>query len=195
MRAMRYDTYGLNRRSIRLPGYDYASGGSYYITIRAHNRECLFGEVVDGKMRLNEYGEIVRDEWERSGEIRHGLVVDAHVIMPNHLHGIVTIVEERNVGAHSCAPLPNDAPLPNNAPLHANLPRRPPRSIASFVAQFKATATRRINGLRDTQGARLWQRNYYEHVVRDEDDFYRIQAYIEDNPGRWAEDEYHPSRA
>ena len=178
---MRYDRYGLDRRSIRLPGYDYAAGGSYFITICTHSRECLFGDVSDGQMTLNEYGEIVLEEWERSAAIRPGLVLDPYVIMPNHLHGIVTLVGDPAVGAHSCAPLPTR--------LH-----RRSRSLASFVAQFKATATRRINGLRDTAGTPVWQRNFYEHVVRDEEDFSRIQAYIEDNPRRWAEDEYNPSR-
>lgn len=180
MRAMRYDTYGLNRRSIRLPGYDYSAGGSYYITIRIHSHEYLFGDVVDGQMILNEYGEIVREEWERSAAIRPTLIIHTFVVMPNHLHGIVTLVDGRNVGAHSCAPLPNDPPL-----------HRSKRSLASFVAQFKATTTRRINTLRDATGTPVWQRNYYEHIVRDEDDFCRIQTYIEDNPLHWPEDEHH----
>jgi REP element-mobilizing transposase RayT len=179
---VRYDPDRHHRRSVRLPEYDYSLGGSYFITICAHARECLFGEVVDGAMRSNAPGEIVREEWERSGDVRHELTMGAFAVMPNHVHGIVTIADERDaVGAHG------------HAPLHPTL-HRPPRSIGSFVARFKGAATRRINALRGTQGAMVWQRNYYEHIVRDEDDYDRIVAYIEDNPRRWADDEYNPDR-
>jgi len=133
-------------------------------------------------MILSPFGEIVVEEWEKSAAVRPTLRLDAFVVMPNHIHGIVTIIDRDVVGAHSCAPL--------HAPL-----RRRPRSLATFVAQLKATATRRINALRDTPGTRVWQRGYHEHVIRGEEDYHRIQAYIDDNPRRWPEDEYHPSRA
>ncbi|MEX2158171.1 MAG: transposase [Dehalococcoidia bacterium] len=180
MRSMRYDPFTHNRRSIRLPGYDYTAAGSYFVTInatRAHG--LLFGTVVDGEVVLNEYGVFVRDEWERSARIRPELELGAYVVMPNHLHGIVTLVGDRFVGAHG------------HAPLHAPSLHRPPRSIGAFVARFKGAVTRRINALRETEGTPVWQRNYYEHVVRDDEDLSRIRAYIEDNPRNWEDDEYY----
>jgi REP element-mobilizing transposase RayT len=150
MSGMTYDRERHHRRSIRMDGFDYSAPGSYFITICTSNRECLLGNVVDGEMRLNRCGEIVSAEWARSARLRPTLRLDAVIVMPNHLHGIVALVEERAVGAHSCAPLPTANPL-----------SRSPRSIASFVAQFKATTARRINAVRGTHGARVWQRNYF----------------------------------
>jgi REP element-mobilizing transposase RayT len=112
MRAMRYDKYGLNRRSIRMQGHDYSLGGSYYITICTYDRECLYGDVADGEMILSEYGQIVREEWERSTTIRPGLALDSYVVMPNHLHGLVTLVDGRDVGA-TCGPLDNKGGRPD----------------------------------------------------------------------------------
>jgi REP element-mobilizing transposase RayT len=180
MRFMPYDRERHHRRSIRLQGYDYAGHGSYYVTICAAGRECVFGEVRDDEVVLSDLGRIVAYEWRRSAEIRRELTIGPFVVMPNHMHGIVSIVHEAEpVGAHGHAPLRRDL-------------YRPARSIGSFVGRFKGAVTRRINAMRDTPGTPVWQRNYYEHVIRDQEDFNRIAAYIEDNPRHWAEDEYHP---
>jgi len=168
-------TYGPakhRRRSIRLREYDYAQAGAYFVTICTQHRECLFGEVVDGQARLSMPGEVVAAEWLRSARIRGEIELDAFVVMPNHVHGIVVI---RDVGAHGRAPLPSP-------------PHRPPRSLGSFVAGFKSAATKRINAIRGTPGLPGWQRNYYEHVIRDEDDLDRVRRYIAENPLRWDED-------
>ncbi len=106
---MKYDPDRHHRRSVRLKGYDYAQPGAYFITICTQNRECLFGEIVDGEMHLNEFGEIVRAEWFRSAEIRAEIELHPNefVVMPNHVHGIVWIVsddDEYSVGAHGRAP-------------------------------------------------------------------------------------------
>jgi len=181
----RFDRYQHHRRSIRMPSYDYGSDGPYFLTVCTFKRACVFGDVRDDAVVLNSYGAIVREELERSTEIRPGFVLHAFVVMPNHLHALADLpeVEEgmgvgETVGAHSCAPL------------HAGF-RRQGRSLASFVAQFKATVTRRINAERATPGQAVWQRNYYEHIVRDDEDLSRIREYIEENPRRWAEDEYY----
>jgi putative transposase len=177
---MRGDSSSRNRHSVRLPAHDYAAPGSYFITICTHGRECLFGEIDNGRVVLNAFGEIVRQEWQRSAEIRRELGLDAFVVMPNHLHGIVHIMDISSVvGAHGHAPLPDPF-------------RRPPRSIGSFVARFKGAAIRRINAKRDAEGTPVWQRNCYEHIVRDEADLERIRQYIADNPHHWTADEYHP---
>ena len=176
---MRYDPTKHHRRSIRLSGYDYAEEGAYFVTVVTHQRECLFGGIADGEMRIDRYGEVVRDEWLRSVQIRREIELDAFVVMPNHLHGIVVI---RDVGAHGRAPLPL-------------APHRPPRSLGSFVAGFKSAVTKRINRIRGTPGLPVWQRNYYEHIVRDERELDRVRQYIAENPLRWDQDPENPAMA
>ena len=164
--------------SLRLRSHDYGSTGAYFVTLCTCRRERLFGEIVDGDVRLNDTGRIVVSEWLRSAAIRPEIDLDAFVVMPNHLHGIVVIdapvgATDR-VGAHG------------RAPLH---PRRPSRSLGSFVAGFKSAATTRVNALRGTPRAPLWQRNYHDRVIRDEDELNRIRTYINDNPLHWADDD------
>lgn len=171
------------RRSIRLPHHDYSQPGGYFVTICADGLKCLFGEVVDGSVRLSKYGNIVRDEWLRTPQIRREIQVDAFVVMPNHFHGIVFIEDDgaNPVGAHRRAPT-------NRGACHAPL-RRKPKSIGSIIAGFKSAVTRRINEARALPGAPVWQRNYYEHVIRNESDLNGIRDYIASNPARWHEDE------
>jgi len=179
------------RRSIRLKGYDYTRPGAYFVTICTHNREPLFGRVVDGKMVLNEYGEIVREEWFRSARIRDEIELfpGEFVVMPNHVHGIVWIVETHDrtptVGATGRSPLR----------IQSAHPRGPvARSLGSFIAGFKSAVTRRINIMRGTPGARVWQRNYWEHIIRDDRALDAIRRYIAENPLRWHLDRYNPDR-
>lgn len=177
-----------SRRSIRLPGFDYTRPGVYFVTICAHERTCLFGDVVNGVMRVNNLGEIVREEWERSAEIRAELTIDAYVVMPNHMHGIVLI----DVGAHGVRPRNMDDHV---CRAHGRAPLRPPKSLGSFIAGFKSATTKRINTLRHTPTHPVWQRNYYEHVIRNDPDLAVIRDYIADNPARWDNDENHPGGA
>ncbi len=166
-----------HRRSIRLPGYDYTGAGAYFITICTRQRECLLGDIVGEEVQLSQFGSIAREEWLHSAEIRTEIELDAFILMPNHIHGIVLIRRPFFdwalvfVGAHGCGPL-----------------HRPPRSLGSFVAGFKATSTRNVNRLRQSPGVRLWQRNYYEHVIRNDDDRNSLCAYIKNNPREWEED-------
>jgi putative transposase len=176
---MRYDPLRHHRRSIRLREYDYALAGSFFITICTHERECLFGDVEDDEVQLNELGRIARDEWDRSAKVRRELETGGFVVMPNHIHGIVHIMSLSDVGASGARP-------------DGSLPRLPRKSLGAFVAGFKSAVTRRINTGRDAEGAAVWQRNYYEHIIRNEEDLSRIEAYIEDNPRFWNDDEYHP---
>jgi len=168
------------RRSLRLREYDYSQAGAYFITICTKNRECTFGDVLDGDMVLNDAGRVVAEEWMKSADVRNEIELDAFVVMPNHLHGIVLIRRGDRPVAPTSEPIPVSGPKP--------------KSIGSFIAGFKPTVTKRINELRNTTGAKLWQRNYYEHVIRDEGDLNRVRQYIMDNPARWAEDENNPER-
>jgi len=175
---MSYDPARHHRRSIRLPAYDYTQPGAYFVTVVTYQRECLVDEIADGQVRLTRYGEIVHSEWLRSAQVRPEIGLDEFVVMPNHIHGIVIIRGAVLVGAHG------------RAPLH---PYRSPRSLGSFVAGFKSAATKRINALRRMPGVPVWQRNYYERVVRNEEELNRIRQYILENPLRWAEDPENPN--
>jgi len=177
---MVYDRHKHHRRSIRLPGCDYSHPGAYFVTVCTYGRDCLFGAGEAGTVRLNEYGLVARYEWLRSAGVRDEIELDAFVVMPNHIHGIV-VVTDATVGATG------------RSPLHKTdgRPRGPAkRSLASFICGYKPAVTRRINQLRDTRGARVWQRNYYERVIRDDDELAQARGYIIDNPGRWADDDY-----
>jgi REP element-mobilizing transposase RayT len=163
-----------HRRSIRLAGYDYASEGGYYVTIVTQGRACLFGEVVDGEMRLNDFGRIVHEEWYRTAKLRPNVEIleDEFVVMPNHVHGIVWIEDDgRGRGDRPVAPTKPIGPTP--------------KSIGSFVGGFKSSVTKRINALRYTPGAPIWQRNYYEHIINSEKDYENIVNYIDSNPLQW----------
>ena len=193
-----------HRRSLRLSGYDYSRAGAYFVTICVQDRMCLFGEIVDGVMRLNEAGTIVRDEWLRTTIIRPNVELDAFVVMPNHLHGIIVLHDNRR-GTLQRAPTIQDDPALHHAPT----PQRPPtverfgkptsNSIPTIVRLFKSVTTKRINHLRGTPGRgtsprapTVWQRNYYEHIIRNEHSLNRIRQYITDNPLQWELDRENP---
>jgi REP element-mobilizing transposase RayT len=136
-------------------------------------------------MRLNPFGEIVQEEWLRSAEIRREITLDAFIVMPNHIHGIIFIHDD-SVGATGRSPLPS-----YNKSRYPHGPA--PKSLGAFVAGFKSSATKRINSLDNALGAPIWQRNYYEHILRDQPDYERIAGYIADNPANWAKDEENPA--
>jgi len=200
------------RRTVRLPAYDYSSDGAYFITICAQNRMCLFGDVIDGEMALNQYGKIVEQELLRTPEIRKEVSLDVWMIMPNHIHAIVIINGSGDVGAHGHAPLrgcadengahgraPRRGCADENgahgrAPLRNQRLYRKPKSLASLIAGFKSAVTTRINGMRDTPGQPVWQRNYWEHIIRNDNTHETIRRYVLENPRHWASDEENPSR-
>jgi len=167
-----------HRRSVRLPGYDYARNGIYFITICTQNRECLFGEIVDGAMRLHEAGRFVSEEWEKTAEIRGEIDLDEWLVMPNHFHGILVVSDGRGTA--------------RRAPTVERFGQPVSGSVPTVVRAFKSAVTKRINELRGTPGAKLWQRNYYEHIIRNNDDLNRIRQYIMDNPARWDLDRNNP---
>jgi REP element-mobilizing transposase RayT len=181
------------RRSIRLKDYDYSQSGAYFVTLCAHNRECIFGHIVDETMRLKHAGRIVAEEWARSAEIRHEIMLDAWIVMPNHLHGIIVILDH-GVGAHGGAPSTeaDDAARVLRADGRPPLHRRP-QSVPSFVAGFKSAAAKRINEMRGRPGKPVWQRSYYEHIIRNENECRLIRKYIHDNPLKWALDRENPA--
>ena len=174
---MKYNPQYRRRRSIRLPHYDYSQSGFYFVTICTHQKQCLFGDLVDGKMLLNQIGKMVREEWLKSSQIRQEIELDEWVIMPNHLHGIVVIQNNNSINKKgaSLAPL-----------------QRKPKSLSSFVAGFKSSVTRRIKIFCTQSNPRIWQRNYYESIIRNERHLNQIRQYIIDNPYKWAYDTEKP---
>lgn len=190
---MRYDPEKHRRRSIRLKGYDYTQAGAYFITLCTYERQCLFGEVVDGVMRLNQLGLIVREEWIKTALLRPRVVLDAFVVMPNHLHGII-VLNDICRGTRQRAPTVPRAPKTpvQQCPTTEQFGKPTSDSIPTIVRSFKSATTKRINALRATPGAPVWQRNYYEHIVRNEHDLERIRQYIAENPARWHLDRENP---
>ncbi len=178
---MSYDPQKHHRRSIRLKGYDYAQAGAYFVTICAWQRECLFGEIVDDEMRLNDFGRVVEEEWLRTAEVRPNVDLDAFVIMPNHVHGTIVICDD-GMGA-SVGATRQVAPT-----------RLAAGSLGAIIGQIKSITAKRINALRNTPGQPVWQRNYHEHIIRSETALNNIRQYIAHNPMRWAEDEDNPNR-
>lgn len=165
------------RRSIRLRGYDYSQPGAYFVTIVTHDRECLFGEIVEGQMRLSPYGRIATEEWARTADVRTNVVLDTFAVMPNHIHGIIIIT-----GRGTAAPCPYEPAFGKSIP-HA---------LPTIIGQIKSITTKRINIIRDTPGLPVWQRNYYEHVIRNDHELDRIREYIANNPMQWAMDLENP---
>jgi putative transposase len=149
------------RRSLRLQEYDYSQAGAYFVTICVQGRECLLGEIVEGEMQLNNYGKIARDCWHDLPHHYVNIELDAFVVMSNHMHGIIVLV---GAGLR---------PAPTNPPL------------SKIIRAFKSFSSRKINELRNTTGSPVWQRGYYEHIIRDDKSLNRIREYIVNNPLRW----------
>jgi len=192
-----YDSQKHQRRSIRLPGYDYSWTGAYFVTICTHERECLLGQVEDGTMVLSGYGRIVEQCWRALPHHSPGVELDVFVVMPNHVHGIITIT---GMGEALAKQYQTKSPkrLANASPLQPPQSSRPhgtkPYSLGAMVQNFKSVSARRINQVRLTPGAPVWQRNYYEHIVRNEDDLNSIRQYVLGNPTLWEKDENNPNR-
>lgn len=167
-----------HRQSIRLADYDYSAEGGYFITIVTQGRACLFGEVIDGIIRLYDYGKIVYEEWFRTAKLRPNveLFEDEFVVMPNHIHGIIWIKDVTGRGAARCAPT------------GGQYGSMKPNSLPTIVRAFKSAVTNRINKMRSLPGLPIWQRNYYEHVIYSERDYFNIANYIYSNPLNWDAD-------
>jgi len=201
---MRYDPNKHHRRSIRLKGYDYTQAGVYFVTIVTQNRACLFGDIVAGEVRLNAFGQAVAETWLWLATQYGYVELDEWVVMPNHLHGIVVITDTDNgcptdgggVGGGSrTAPTVIGATgggdgvgggsrtAPTVIASTAPMVKRKP--LGRLIGAFKTVSTKRINEYRGTPGVVVWQRNYYEHIIRDERSLNRIREYIAANPLRW----------
>lgn len=178
-----------HRRSIRLKEYDYSQPGAYFITICTHQRDHLFGEIVDGVMQLNEFGQIAQEEWQKTALIRGEIELGEFVIMPNHFHGIIWIVDGRGTARRAPTTGGLGETSADFTPTHEQFGKPVVGSIPTIVRAFKSAVSRRINLARCTPGKPVWQRNYWEHIIRDEKDLTNAQAYILNNPAQWENDE------
>jgi REP element-mobilizing transposase RayT len=163
------------RKRLRLPGYDYSQPGYYFVTISSNRFKTLFGTIAGGKMRINEIGKIVLQAWQDLPN--HYLChLDAFVLMPNHIHGIV-IIDDTSAVRAGLKP--------------ARTAKR--HGLSEIMRGFKTFSARRINEYRGTPGQHVWHRSFYDRVIRREEDVEQIRAYILQNPQRWAEDSYNPN--
>jgi REP element-mobilizing transposase RayT len=183
-----------DRRTIRLRDYDYAQNGAYFVTVCAHEQECLFGTVYDGMVVPNSRGKSVKDCWQAIPAHFPFVELDEFVVMPNHMHGIIVITSgaDNIVGAQHAAPL-HLPPSPKPGGITPNNVTR--GSLGAIVRAFKSAVTNAVNQTHTETTSPVWQRNYYEHIIRNEADLDRVRAYILNNPSRWTEDELYMPRA
>jgi putative transposase len=162
---MRSSIAGGRRRSIRMRGYDYTTHAAYFITLCTHKRASLFGTILDNVVQLSPVGKLVQNLWIATPETRPGVTLDAFITMPDHFHAIVILPGARRAGIESSAFV------------------RRPRSLGSLVAGYKSACTS-VNALLGTTGFKVWQRNYYERVIRDEGSLQQMRRYLAANPLR-----------
>lgn len=184
-----------NRQSIRLKGYDYSKEGLYFVTICVQNRECVFGEIIDHKMILNDAGKMAFQSWSDIPNHFPNVVLHEFVVMPNHIHGVIEIVGndenkmDANVGTDVLMDVMAnvvDVGAKNFSPLRRPKPKPTgtSRTIGSMIRGFKIGVTKQI-------GYSVWQRNYYEHIIRNHQSYERIIDYIVHNPQKWNNDKFY----
>jgi REP element-mobilizing transposase RayT len=182
---MKYRPDEHNRRSIRLTGYDYSQAGAYFVTICIQNQKSLLGEIIDGEIQLNDAGRMIRTTWDGLPNSFPFAETHQFIVMPNHIHGIIILAGDYT-GEHKVHAYRADQP-------RGTLPS----TIGRIIQAFKSITTNeyiagvRQNSWKPFQG-RLWQRNYYEHVIRDENELNHIREYIVCNPANWPEDRENP---
>ena len=173
-----------NRRSIRLQGYDYSRAGAYFLTVCATNRVCLFGDIANGQMRLNDAGRMAMECWNEIPCHFPDVTLDAFVVMPNHVHGVLMITD--TVGAKHTVGAKNVSPLQPGQRPHGTS-----KTIGSIIRGFKIGVTKWMRTHANVHD--VWQRNYYEHVIRNNDELNRVREYIVNNPAQWSLDRENPS--
>jgi len=188
-----------HRRSIRLREYDYTLAGGYFITICTHQRQPLFGTITDGVVTLSRAGEIVRQCWLDLPRSFPFVELDAFVVMPNHMHGVIVLITDHNRGNGEGEAFPLNLGCETQAITGNASPLRPQLHLAcgtrsgslpAIIQNYKSDSTRKVNKHNKTPGSPLWQRNYYEYVIRNHYSLDEIRDYIEANPSTWLRDEY-----
>jgi REP element-mobilizing transposase RayT len=193
-----FNSHKHHRRSIRMKGYDYSQPGAYFVTLCTWQRECLFGEVVNGELHLNEMGRIVLRAWRDLPNHYPHLELGEFCILPNHVHAIMILTDHDSRRGGSVPDQANhdDRSRPDQVTESQNLKTRPytpvRHGLPEIIRAFKSFSARSINFLRHTSGTPVWQRNYYEHIIRDEIEWRKINDYIATNPADWDHDQENP---
>lgn len=177
-----------HRQTIRLKEFEYSTPWWYYVTICTHNHQNLFGMIQNGKMFLNDVGKTVECEWLKTKEIRKNVDLDHYVIMPNHIHGIIIMECRGELNSPQCEKKGRMQYAPTEKKF-----KSPSQTLGSIIRGFKSSVTKQINEMQNVLSLKIWQRNYYEHIVRNDNDLHRIRTYIQDNPLKWELDEYYLS--
>jgi len=190
---MTYNPNIHHRRSVRLIDYDYSQEGLYFVTICVQKWQCIFGGIVDNEMILNKYGQIAHDEWTKTPEIRSNVQLDVFVVMPNHIHGIIIINEnirdtcENTRRGVSHTPANNggvcNTPISNKGVCNTPL-RSPSNTIGAIIRGYKSAVSKQL-------GRSIWQRNYWEHIIRSQQSHQIITDYIINNPSKWENDRFY----
>ncbi len=180
-----------NRRSLRLPGYDYSQPGAYFVTICVQHREARFGNIARDEMIIDDAGKMVYAEWQRLPARFATMELDAFVVMPNHLHAIVRIVDSTDVGEIRV----EASQRAGTSPAPTDQTARP--TLSDMVGAFKSITTDEyIRGVKKSGwlrfDGRLWQRNFYDHIIRDDRELNAIRQYIQNNPAKWEMDRDNP---
>jgi REP element-mobilizing transposase RayT len=170
---MRNDSKKHDRHSIRIPGFDYGASGAFFITAVAYRRRHMFGRVSEGKVVLSDYGEVVKEEWQRTALLRPYVHLDIYVIMTDHFHAILWFTDRRDTARR----VPTEERF--SKPVAGLLP--------AVVRLFKSACTRRINIMRSASWSPVWQPGYYDRVIRSEGELFLLRSYVRDNPYRWRE--------
>lgn len=171
-------------RSRRLGSHDYR-GGAYFVATNTRKRAPLFGTIERGWMYLSAYGKIVAEEWHRTGDLRDEVSLDAFIVMPDHVHGLLWVhhpmsESSRKENREACLPKPSQ-----NSP--TGLEKRRPGTLPTIIGAFKSAATRRISEKRDTPGETVWQSSFHDHIGRNRKELHRIRCYIRTNPQQWSQ--------
>ena len=186
---MKFDPDIHHRHSIRLRGYDYSTAGYYFVTFCVQGRECLFGEIVDSEVVLNNAGLMIENVWQKLPQRFPNVVLDSSVVMPNHFHGIIIL--QPPVGAPLAAP--DDRQNGNTNQGAASSAPTDNKTLGDVIRAFKSISAIGVNKIVGRSGQPLWQRNYHERIIRNEKELHQIQQYIHDNPMQWETDDENPA--
>jgi putative transposase len=195
---VKFDSLKHHRRSIRLRDNDYTQTGAYFVTMVAQDRVGLFGDVIAGEMRLNDAGQMLSAQWNELPQRFPNIELDEFIVMPNHIHGIIVITDTHRATTR-VAPTPD---VSVGAPLvgaQSDDDKNYDPALGNIVGAWKSITTYEyIRGMRELHWEsfhrQLWQRNYWEHIIRNEKDLERIRAYIANNPANWDADDENPRR-
>lgn len=175
------------RKTPRLQGYDYAQEGAYFVTICTYERVPLFGDVVEGQMRLSALGKIADDLWGTISEHRANVILDDHIVMPNHVHGILFIIEPNSVQPPVGMRRASSAEF-----ISSSLSKGAKRgTLSTIIGAYKSAVTRTINSQMGLRAPIVWQDSFHDHIIRNEHSLNHIREYVQNNPARWAEDSFY----